>query len=137
LKNQSRNNLYVTIEEKDTTMTNTPIQVTTELTQVLEQINRKLDKIDGKFEVKFDALQKEVTDFRSESRVAIEQIKGDIKVIDEKVNGLKTEVSNLKEDVKELKGSQKAQIWSLIVLAFTAVLGIIGALARVLFVPNP
>jgi hypothetical protein len=68
--------------------------------------------------------RKESADFRTESKVAIEKILGQI-------DGLKIEVGNIKQDVKDIKGSQKAQIWSLIVLAFTAVIGIIGALAKV------
>jgi archaellum component FlaC len=86
-------------------MSNTPIQVTTDLSKVLEQINQKLDTV-----------QKEVTDFRTETKVALESIKGDINV-------LKGEVSNIKEDVKEVKGSQKAQIWTLIGILGTAVVG--------------
>ena len=94
-------------------MTNTPIQVTTDLSTVLTQINHKLETI-----------QKEVT----ETKVAIAEVKGEI-------NGLKIELGNIKQDVKEIKGSQKAQIWYLIVLAFTAVIGIIGALAKVFLSP--
>jgi archaellum component FlaC len=86
-------------------MSNTPIQVTTDLTKVLEQIDRKLDTV-----------HKEVTDFRTETKVALESVKGDINV-------LKGEVSNIKEDLKELKGSQLAQIWTLIGLLGTAVIG--------------
>ncbi len=86
-------------------MSNTPIQVTTDLSKVLEQINQKLDTV-----------QKEVTDFRTETKVALESIKGDINVL----NG---EVNNIKEDVKEIKGSQKAQIWTLISILGTAVVG--------------
>jgi peptidoglycan hydrolase CwlO-like protein len=125
-------------------MTNTPIQITTDLSTVLERIDQRLE-----------SLEKELSDFRTESKVAIESLKGDIKgvqgeikALDTKVNGLKeevkgdikaldTKVNGLKEDIKEIKGSQKNQIWSLIVLAFTAVLGTIGALARVFFVSNP
>ena len=84
-------------------MSNTPIQVTTDLSKVLEQINQKLDTV-----------QKEVTDFRTETKVALESIKGDINV-------LKGEVGNIKEDIKEVKGSQKAQIWTLIGILGTAV----------------
>ncbi|MGL5940510.1 MAG: hypothetical protein ACRC2S_09015 [Waterburya sp.] len=85
-------------------MSNTPIQVTTDLSKVLEQINQKLDTV-----------QKEVTDFRTETKIAFESIKGNINV-------LKGEVSNIKEDVKEVKGSQKAQIWTLIGILGTPVI---------------
>ena len=75
-------------------MSNTPIQVTTDLTKVLEQINQKLDKISD-----------------------------DIKDLSVDMATVKTEVSAIKEDVKEIKGSQKAQIWTLIGLLGTAVVG--------------
>ena len=97
-------------------MSNTPIQVTTDLTKVLEQINQKLDTV-----------QKEVTDFRTETKVALESMKGDINV-------LKGEVSNMKEDLKEVKGSQKAQIWTLIGLLGTAV---VGAVIRFVITATP
>jgi peptidoglycan hydrolase CwlO-like protein len=121
-------------------MTNTPIQVTNDLSTVLAQIDRKLETL----QKEAADFRKEVADFRTETFVAIESVKGDIKsvkgdikALDEKVNGLKAELGKTTEDIKELKSSQKNQIWSLIVLAFTAVLGMIGALARVLFAPNP
>jgi hypothetical protein len=98
-------------------MTNTPIQVTTDLSTVLAKIDQKLETI-----------TKESAEFRTETKVAIEKVLGEI-------NGLKIEVGNIKQDVKEIKGSQKAQIWYLIVLAFTAVIGIIGALAKVFLSP--
>ena len=60
-------------------MSQTPITVTYSLEEILKEINANLDKIDGKFEAKFDTLQKEVSDFRTETRVAIESLKGDIK----------------------------------------------------------
>jgi predicted nuclease with TOPRIM domain len=75
-------------------MTNTPIQVTTDLSKVLERIETKLDN-----------LQKDVNDLK------IGQTK------------LETEISSVKEDVKDLKGSQKAQIWALIGIIATAVVG--------------
>ncbi|PSB00950.1 shikimate dehydrogenase [Merismopedia glauca] len=73
-------------------MTNTPIQVTTDLGTVLQRIEQKLDKIDEKFEQKLDNLQKDVNNLK------IGQTK------------LETEFTSLKEDVKELKSSQKALV---------------------------
>jgi prefoldin subunit 5 len=79
-------------------MSNPPIQVTTDLSKLLDQINTKLKM-----------LQKEVTTFRTETKVA-RSVKGDI-------NTLKVKVNNLK-DIKE---SQKAQIWTLIGILSTAI----------------
>ncbi|MBW4622410.1 MAG: hypothetical protein KME17_24020 [Cyanosarcina radialis HA8281-LM2] len=125
-------------------MTNTPIQITTDLSTVLERIERKLDKIDEKFEAKFDALQKEVSDFKTETFVAIESLKGDIKGVQGEIKGIQgdiktldTKIDGIDKRLDKVETSQKNQIWSLIVLAFTAVLGMIGALARVFWVSNP
>ena len=64
---------------------------------------------------KLDNLNKEVTDLK----VGQARMEGDIKA--------------LKEDVKDLKGSQKAQIWTLIGILATAVLGILAAGGKILF----
>jgi hypothetical protein len=106
-------------------MTNTPIQITSDLSAVLERISSKLDGL----QKELTDFKVEVGDFKTETFVALESVKGDLKTLDSKV-------SQTAADIKELKGSQKAQIWSLIVLAFTAVLGLMAALAKILFVPN-
>jgi hypothetical protein len=72
---------------------NTPT-IETDLGKILERIEQKLE-----------ALQKDVTEIK------IGQAK------------LETEVSTLKDDVGEFKGAQKAQIWALITILATAVLG--------------
>ncbi len=77
-------------------MANTPIQVTTDLSELLGQINKKLEKIDERL-----------------TKIEVSQAK------------LESDVSTLKEDVKELKGSTKAQIWTLIGILGTAVIGTI------------
>ncbi|MEG3439682.1 DUF4164 family protein [Pannus brasiliensis CCIBt3594] len=64
-------------------MSQTPITVTYSLEEVLTQINRKLDN-----------LQKDVNDSRLETKVAIQELKGDIKSLDEKVNGLSKRLDN-------------------------------------------
>ncbi|UAJ73753.1 hemolysin XhlA family protein [Synechocystis sp. PCC 7339] len=47
---------------------------------------------------------------------------------------LETEVANIKEDVRELKGSQRAQIWALIGIIFSVM---ISAIVKFGFFPNP
>lgn len=99
-------------------MSQTPITVTYSLEEVLKQINSKLD-----------TLQKDVNDFRIETKVAIESLKGDIKTLD-------TEVASIEEDVKELKGSSKAQIWTLIGILITAFGGFLVAVGRLVISGN-
>jgi lipid-A-disaccharide synthase-like uncharacterized protein len=43
--------------------------------------------------------------------------------MEEKVDDLEKDIESVKEDTKELKGSQKAQIWTLIGILGTALLG--------------
>jgi predicted nuclease with TOPRIM domain len=76
-------------------MSNTPIQITTDLSKALEQINTKLDKID-------DRLNKlEVGQARAEEKLSgqintlDERLSGQIKALDEKVTGLSKRVDSV------------------------------------------
>jgi hypothetical protein len=93
-------------------MSQTPITVTYSLEEILKQINTKLEN-----------LQKDVTD------ISVRLVKVETK--------LDTEIEVIKTDIKEIKGSQKAQIWTLIGILITAVGGFLVAVGRfVLFTPN-
>ncbi|MDB9421041.1 hemolysin XhlA family protein [Microcystis aeruginosa] len=61
---------------------------------------------------KLDNLQKDVMDIK------IVQAR-----LEEKVDSLEKDIEGVKEDIKELKGSQKAQIWTLIGILGTISLG--------------
>ena len=50
---------------------------------------------------------------------------------------MRIELDNVKEDIKEIKGSQRAQIWTLIGVLITAVGGFIIAVARSVLSFNP
>lgn len=50
--------------------------------------------------------------------------------IDKRLVRVETKLDSTIEDVKEIKGSQKAQIWTLIGILITAVGGFIVAVAR-------
>lgn len=71
------------------------------LGEILAQINHKLEN-----------LQKDVTDIKIE----LTEAKGERQV-------LKVEIDNLRQDVNAIKGSQQAQIWTLIGILITAVGG--------------
>ena len=58
-----------------------------------------------------------------------------INTIEVELAEIKTEVKNLNKDVTELKGSTKAQIWTLIGILVTAVGGFLVAVARFVFYP--
>ena len=56
----------------------------------------------------------------------------------EKVQGeMRIELDNVKADIKEIKGSQKAQIWTLIGVPIAAVGGFIVAIGRSVLSFNP
>ena len=82
------------INRNNKIMANTPIQVTTYLSEVLGKINQKLEKIEERL-----------------TKIEVGQAR------------LEANVSILKEDVKEVKGSSQAQIWTLIGILGTAVIG--------------
>ncbi len=93
-------------------MNQAPVTVTYSLEEVLGQINQKLDRLDEKIDRqseatnrkidnlqeetnrKIDNLQKEITEFRLETKISFETVKGELKVLDEKGNGLSKRLEN-------------------------------------------
>jgi chromosome segregation ATPase len=90
------------------------------------QIESDLKEILNKLDEKLDNLQKDVT----ELKIGQAEVKGDIKRLD-------SNISTIKEDIKEIRGSQKAQIWTLIGVLITAVSGFIVAVGRSVLSFNP
>ncbi len=64
-------------------MSQSPVTVTYSLEEVLKQINQKLDN-----------LQKDVTDIKIGQAKMEAELKGEIKALDEKVNGLSKRLEN-------------------------------------------
>ncbi len=94
---------------------NEPSTVTYPTADILSRIEDKLDKLQDKI------------DKQSEKIGAIEV----------KLTAVETEVKNLNKDVTELKGSTKAQIWTLIGILATAILGLGAAVIRFFATTNP
>ncbi len=92
---------------------NEPATVTYPVAEILTRIEVKIDKLENKIDKQSEEI-------------------GEIKV---KLAGIETEVKNLNKDVTELKGSTKAQIWTLIGILVTAVSGFLVAVARFVFYP--
>jgi chromosome segregation ATPase len=86
-------------------------------------IEQDLKEILGSISQKLDNLQKDVMDIK------IVQAR-----LEEKVDSLEKDIEGVKEDTKELKGSQKAQIWTLIGILGTA---LIGTVIRYIILPFP
>lgn len=97
-------------------MTNTPIQVTTDLNKVLERIEQNL------------------SEFRKESNQKLEKIDERLTKLEVAQARQEAEFGSLKEDVKEIKGTQKAQIWTLIGTIIAAILGILTARSRAIVI---
>ncbi|NET84379.1 MAG: hypothetical protein F6J94_21415 [Moorea sp. SIO1F2] len=89
-------------------MSETPIKITYSLKEVLKDIKGKLD-----------SLQK------------------DVNTINETLIKVEIQVDAIATDVKELKGSTKAQIWTLIGILITAVGGFVVAVGRVVISGKP
>lgn len=83
------------------------------------QIESDLKEILNKLDEKLDNLQKDVTD------------------INLRLTKVETKLDSSMEDIKEIKGSQKAQIWTLIGILITAVGGFIVAVGRSVLSFNP
>lgn len=103
-----------------------PIRVTEDLSKILEQIQQNLKDFRNESNSRFDKIDERL----NKLEVGQAEIKGEIKA-------LRVEITSTKEDVKEIKSSQKAQIWTLIGTTIAAILGILTAMGRLIFFPNP
>ena len=72
----------------------------------------------------------------------LSEIKQELKTMNNRLNKLEVGQGRIEEKLnsqekiaKELKTSQKNQIWALIILAFTAVATLTGTLGKVVFFP--
>jgi predicted nucleic acid-binding Zn-ribbon protein len=87
-------------------MTNTPIQISTDLKEYLDKFDQKLDRMD----VKFDKLREEVTNIRIE----LVATQGSIKTLESELKGsiktLEVEVQNVKKKVEEIDTVQKTLV---------------------------
>jgi tetrahydromethanopterin S-methyltransferase subunit G len=91
------------------------ISIESDLKEILERIEKRFDKVDEKFE----ELGKTVNDMNL------------------RLTKVETKLDGAVDDIKEIKGSQKAQIWALIGILFTAVAGFIVAVGKFVLSGNP
>ena len=95
-----------------------------------EKILEKINNIDSRLvrvETKLDSVDKNVGE--------IKQLGDRLTKIESGQGKIEEKLNSQGKIVEELKTSQKNQIWALIVLAFTAVIGLTGALGKIVFFP--
>ena len=67
----------------------------------------------------------------------VEETNKKVEDIDKRLVRVETKLDSTVEDIKEIKGSQKAQIWTLIGVLITAVGGFVVAVGRSVLSFNP
>jgi ElaB/YqjD/DUF883 family membrane-anchored ribosome-binding protein len=106
------------------------IQIESDLKEILNKLDQKLDRIDNKFEQKLDQI-----DNKFEQK--LDHLQKDVTDINLRLIKVETKLDGAVEDIKEMKGSQNAQIWALIGVLITAVGGFLVAVGRSVFSLNP
>ena len=76
-----------------------PMMIETDLKDVLNKLDQRFDRLDQKL----DKIDSDLTDLKVDMAT------------------VKADLTTVKEEVKDLRGSQRAQIWALIGIIFTAV----------------
>jgi len=95
-----------------------PVTVETDLREILKKMDERFDKLDARFEKTDEKLDK---------------ITQEINQTNVKLATVETKLTGLESQVRELGGTQKNQLWSLIVIVAGALLGITAKL----FLSNP
>jgi tetrahydromethanopterin S-methyltransferase subunit G len=106
------------------------IQIESDLKEILNKLDQKLDRIDNKFEHKLDQIDNKFGQ-------KLDHLQKDVTDINLRLTKVETKVDDAVEDIKEMKGSQNAQIWALIGVLITAVGGFVVAVRRSVFSLNP
>jgi predicted nuclease with TOPRIM domain len=86
-------------------------------------IETDLKEVLGEFKQEFSKLNQR-----------LDRIEGDLTSLKDDMATVKTELNFIREDVKDLKGSQRSQIWALIITVIGAT---IAAVVKFGFFPNP
>jgi predicted nuclease with TOPRIM domain len=116
-------------------MSNTPIQVTTELSKALEQINQKLDKIDAKFETKLDKI-----DTKFETKLDKIDVKFETRLdkIDERLNKLEIGQTRIEEKMDGLSKRVDSVDFINCGVFVALIIAILGGFAKIFgFIGNP
>jgi hypothetical protein len=104
--------------------------IETDLKEILGEFKQEFSKLNQRL----DRIESDLTSLK----VSEAEIKGEMETFKAEVKGefstLKNELAFINEDVKDLKGSQRSQIWALIITVIGAT---IAAVVKFGFFPNP
>jgi len=104
--------------------------IETDLKEILGEFKQEFSKLNQRL----DRIESDLTSLK----VSQAEIKGEMETFKAEVKGefstLKNELAFIKEDVKDLKSSQRSQIWALIITVIGAT---ITAVVKFGFFPNP
>ncbi len=111
-------------------MTENPVTVTYPLEQILSELKQSLEKLDGKIDKlsdKVDKVQVDLSDWKTETKVAIESVKGDIKELKTELQAVKDNGQQTKKDLEKVQNTSfyilAVVMVSIIVTAYKAFLG--------------
>ncbi len=105
-------------------------EIRTDQKTLLEKVNSidsRLIKVETKLDSELPAIQ--------EKTKGIKELGDRLTKIESGQGKIEEKLNSQGKIVEELKTSQKNQIWALIVLAFTAVIGLTGAFGKIVFFP--
>ncbi|NES01350.1 MAG: hypothetical protein F6J86_47625 [Symploca sp. SIO1B1] len=113
----------------------------TKLDASQKETQTKLDNFQRETKAEFDTFQKEIKTefdtFQKETKAEFDKINERLSNLEKSQTKVETRLDSIEIDVKELKGSSKAQIWTLIGILITAVGGFLVAVGRFVISGNP
>jgi tetrahydromethanopterin S-methyltransferase subunit B len=124
------------------------IQIESDLKEILNRIEKRFDKVDEKFEKldnHLDQLEKKldgkIDQLENKLGGKIDQLDGKVDDINLRLTKVETKLDSelpaMQKSISEIKGSQQAQIWTLIGILITAVGGFLVAVGRFVLSGNP
>jgi predicted nuclease with TOPRIM domain len=111
-------------------MSNTPIQVTTDLNQILVQIGNKLDKIDEKFEAKLDKIEAKFEAKFDKIDEKFDKIDEKFDKIDERLNKIEVGQARFEEKIDGLVKRFEFQEFISRGVVLGLIVAILGGLAK-------
>lgn len=115
-------------------MTNTPIQVTTDLSQILNQINQKLDNIQQDVS---ELKQKDIPDLKLAQTKNETELKRVEEIVSSKIDGMSKRLDDTNTQIVQLQTRINGQTNWFIGIFSILVTGLLGIFGKIAFFPNP